>query len=373
MTKTNKIIIWVIAILAVVAIAFVLSTHKASADKVEIGALFPLTGGLASYGEPAQKSAQLAVDEINAAGGINGKHLEINFQDHKCDPKLAVTAYQSLHSQGVKTYLEVACSGAVLSVAPQLNDSVLLVSAATSPKISKVSPYVFRNYASDDNESKLFADQIIKSGYKNVGVIFEETDYAKGLEVDLEKYLAGSGVNVIAEGFTANSTDVKTQVSKIKSDKVDAVFVSVQTVTTGDVVLGEIEKQGYKPANLIVNENILKSSQLLSKYSNLLEGATSADYITNDNPALTKMLDAYKAKYGVDCPQKNICATVYDNVYILAEAIKTNGYDANAIKTYLASSTYNGSSGTIGFDQNNDRSNANYTLFKIEGGKVVVK
>ena len=136
MSKTKKILI--IAAVLVLGVIVGVNSYKSSSNTIEIGALFPMTGGLASYGEPAQKVAQLAVDEINAKGGINGKKLEINFQDHKCDAKSAVSAYQNLHNTGTNLFLAVGCSGTVLSVAPQLKDSVLLLSAATSPKISKV-------------------------------------------------------------------------------------------------------------------------------------------------------------------------------------------------------------------------------------------
>jgi branched-chain amino acid transport system substrate-binding protein len=333
---------------------------------IKIGALFPLTGGLASYGEPAQKVVQIAVSEINANGGVNGKKLEINFQDHKCDPKTATSIFQQLSTLSkTDLFLAVGCSGTVLSIAPQLNNQILLGSAISSPKISGVSPFVFRNYVSDENESRLFAQEIKNKGYKTVGVIYEETDYAKGLKINLEKYLDGSGVKVIGEGFATGSTDVRTQVTKIKSQKPDIVFVSPQTITSGDLVLGEMQKQAYQP-KLIVNENILKSQDLMTRYSNLLDTGLSADYVLANNDKLNALFKKYKEAYGVDCPQKNICATMYDNIYLLTEGLKTNN-----TQNYLKTASYSGVSGVISFDEKNDRKNSDYTLFEIRNGKGV--
>lgn len=367
--KFNKTLYITAAVIILALIAVFMGTRDKS--DIRIAALFPLSGGLASYGEPAQRVVQIAINEINESGGIDGRPLEIDFQDHKCDPKTATSIFQQMSNVNkINLFLAVGCSGTVLSIAPQLNDQILLGSAITSPKISGVSPYVFRNYASDEVESELFAQEIKKRGYKTIGVIYEETDYAKGLRINLEKYLEGSNVIVISEGFISGSTDVRTQVTKIKSEKPDAVFVSPQTVASGDLVLGEMQKQAYKP-KLIVNENILKSQDLISKYSNLLENTLSADYVLENNAKLDALLVKYKEVYGVECPQKNICATMYDNVYFLANALKERGMDIKDTQEYLKTESYSGVSGIIAFDEKNDRKNSSYTLFEIRNGKGV--
>jgi branched-chain amino acid transport system substrate-binding protein len=370
--KSNKTLYITILVLILLGIGIFFSLKSSNNQgNIKIGALFPLTGGLASYGEPAQRSVQLAVDEINNTGGVNGQKIEVNFLDHKCDPKTAVTIFQQISATSkTNLFLAVGCSGTVLSVAQQLQNQILLGSAITSPKISGVSPFVFRNYVSDDKESALFAKVIKEKGYKTVGVIFEKTDYAEGLKINLEKYLEESGVSVVGEGFVTGSTDVKTQVTKIKSANPDVVFVSPQTVTSGDLVLGEMQRQAYHP-KIIVNENIFKSSDLLSRYSELLNGGLSADYVLVDNEKINNLMNKYKEKYGTDCPQKNICATMFDNVYLYANAIKEKGNDIKAIQAYLKTETYSGSSGQISFDEKNDRKDISYTLFEIKEGKGV--
>jgi len=367
----KKITLGIILLIVVSFGAYMVLCSKNEVESIKIGALFPLTGGLATYGEPAQKAVQLAVNEINAQGGIDGKKIEVDFQDHKCDSKIAISSFQQLNSvKDIKLYMGVGCSGTVLALAPQIKDSILLVSAVTSPKVTGSSPLIFRNYASDADESRLFGEYVKNSSYKTLGSIYEETDYAKGLFLNLENNLNGSGVQISKESFVSGSTDVKTQVTKIKSSNPDVVFVSVQTVSSGDIVLGEMIKQNFKPKHIIVNENILKSTELVKKYSVLLEGAISADYVTENNEKLDNLLKKYKETYGEDCPQKNICSTMYDNVYLLVDAVKSSDYDVKKIKTYLEQVSFEGTSGTIGFDKNNDRKNAGYTLFKIKNGNI---
>ncbi|MEK6960271.1 MAG: ABC transporter substrate-binding protein [Nanoarchaeota archaeon] len=344
-----------------------------SVSPARIGALFPLTGGLSSYGEAAMESAQLAADEINAEGGIHGRPLEIDFQDHQCDPKTALSLFESLSSaKNISIFTSAACSGTVLAIAPVLDarGALLLGTIVTTPKITNLSPYVFRNWASDARESELFAREIKGRGYRRIGIINEETDYAQGLRIWLEKNLQGFGVEVFAESFASGSTDVRSQLAKLKEAQPEMIFISPQTVTSGDVVLKQLQEIGFSGA-LFVNDNILKSVDLRSRYSSLLEGAISADYVAEESDSFRSFMERYQQKYGHDCAQTNICAGVYDAINLLADAIRSRGEDADGVRVFLGRIGYDGVSGRISFDSNNDRANANYALFVIRDGMPV--
>ena len=369
--KNIYLIFGIVVLLVIIGIVYV--NNNQNKEEIVIGALFPLSGGLAQYGEVAQKSAMIAVDEINSNGGINGKKFIIDYQDHQCLPQTAVSIFEQLYSvKNERIFTSVACSGTVLSLAPILNEkkAVLLGTLVTTPKITNVSKYVFRNWASDDKEAKLFSELIRKNGYKKVGVIYEETDYAKGLKLSIDKYLNNSGIIIVSESFTSDATDLRTQLTKLKSENPDALFLSPQTVTTGDKILKQINEIGFNPKQILINDNIVKSWTLLQTYNKTLEGAIGADY----SPDLVKseeFLKKYKEKYGIDCPQPNVGASVYDAIYMLKEAISKEGYEADKVRDYLKNINYNGISGIIMFDQNNDRDNAEYTLFIVKGGKAV--
>jgi len=367
---------WVgLLVLVIVVIAGYFIFNQKSNDTITIGALYPLTGGLVTYGEPAQKTAQMVVTEINNAGGINGKKLAIDFQDHKCDPKTAVAAFQQLNAaKGIKVFTSAACTGTMLSMAPLMKDgNALFVSVVvTGAKITGLSPYIFRNWGSDVNESKLFADKIKHAGYSKVGAIYEETDYAKGIKVNLEKFLAGSGVTVVSESYSVDSADMRTQLTKLKAANVDALLISPQTVTSADIVLKQMEELGFKP-RLLVNDNIIIAKDLIVKHRALLEGALGANYVAPRSPKADAVLKMYKDTYGQECPQTTICVQTYDTIHLLAYAIRINGYDVAKIKTYLNSVKYDGAGGQTSFDANNDRENANYSFFVIKNGQAIVQ
>ena len=374
MTNSKKILWWIVGIIVLIVIVLVAISSSRSNSNIKIGAIYPLTGGLASYGEPSQKAAQLAADEINAAGGINGKKLEIDFQDHKCDPKTAVSVLQQLTGEGVKVFTSAACTGAVVSMEPilQSTNSVLVSTLTTGAKLTGSSPNFFRNWGSDIAESKLFADAIRTAGYKKVVAINEQTDYAAGLVTGIQNFLKNDNVQVSAESFPTGTTDVRTQLTKLKSLNPDLIFISPQTVTTGEIILSQMEELNFKPVHIFINDNITKSADLLSKHAKLLEGAVGADYVIAQNADTQNLLQKYKAKYGTDCPQTNICVGAYDTINLLADAIKNKGYDANAIKSYLSSVNYSGVGGNISFDNQNDRKDANYSLFQVKNGVASV-
>ena len=366
----NKKNIWISVIVIVLILIVSVAVNKQK-NNVKVGAIFPLTGGLAMYGEPAQKAAQLAVENINANGGINGKKFEVVFEDHKCDPKTAVSAFKKLSSEGVKVFTSVACSGTVLSIAPELtnNQAVLLGTTVTTPKITSISPNIFRNWASDSQESKLFADQIKTKGYSKVGEIYETTDYAKGVALNMQGFLKDTNTTFDAESFTTGTNDVRTQLTKIKEFKPDVILISVQTINSAEIVLKQMEELGIN-SKLLITDNIVASSQTLTAHKKLVEGAIGAEYTLLSSDKAVEVLAKYKAKYGVDCTQPTVCTGVYDAIQMLAKSIQNKGYSADGVREYLNTISYNGSSGNIQFDQNNDRKDANYSLFIVKDGKA---
>ncbi|VVB74304.1 Periplasmic binding protein [uncultured archaeon] len=368
----KKLIITIIVLFIIAGALFYFTQNFSQKNEVRIVALFPLTGGLAHYGDAAEKSAQIAVDEINSGGGINGAKLVVDYQDHQCSPQVAKNLFEQFYSvNGGRVFTSIACSGTVLAIAPMLEEkkAVLFSTLVTTPAITGVSPFVFRNWGSDDAEAKLFAEQVKLKGIKSIGVIYEETDYAKGLKISLEKYLADSNVNVTSESFVTGATDVRSQLSKLSSAGVEALFISPQSITSGDIVLKQMTELNFTPKTLFVNDNITKSSQLLSSYP-ILEGAIGADFVVGQGAGYDAFMKKFAEKYGFECPQKNICAGVYDAIYILAKSVKESGIEQSALADYLKNIDYNGISGRIRFDSQNDRKDAVYSLFVIKNGEA---
>lgn len=361
------------SIIIVIILALIIGSKDWNSNDLTITAMFPMTGGLSSYGDAASKASIMAIEEINANGGVNGKTLKLNLQDHKCDAKEAVAIYKQFKSKTV-VFSSVACSGTGLAIAPMLeNDKEILFGTTLStPKMSGVSKNLFRNWASDAKEAELFANLLKTVDYQKIGIIYEETDYAKGLKNSLEQeILANSKKEIYSEGFTSGATDVRSQLTKLQANNVDVVFISPQTVTTAEVVIKQMTELNFKPRILLVNDNIIKADPLLKKYSAFLQGAYGADYKVTNSKAIEDFKIKYQKRFGEDCKQINICIAQYDAVKLIAESLiaaEKDGYSSLKIQEYIKNVNYQGLSGDISFDSNNDRVNANYTLLKINNG-----
>ncbi len=152
-------------------------TTKTSGEPINIGVMMPLSGEGAVYGTPGQRVLQIALKEINDAGGINGRQVAFKTEDSGCDADPANKAIKTLISvDKVGVVVGLFCSSEVLTAAPvaEQNKVVLLSSGASSPKITAAGDFIFRNYPSDLAQGQALADYAAKKGYKNVGILAEE-------------------------------------------------------------------------------------------------------------------------------------------------------------------------------------------------------
>src|SRR3989344_5679165 len=151
----------------------------------KIGVMYPLTGDGASYGLPIQRTTRIAVDEINAQGGVNGRKLEVIYEDSKCNPKDGNAAAQKLvNLDKVKVIIGGVCSGETLGAAPitEAAKVVLISPSATNPDITNAGDFVFRLAPSDAFAGVVASDYAFNGmDARNAAVISESTDYAQGL------------------------------------------------------------------------------------------------------------------------------------------------------------------------------------------------
>ena len=380
MKNNYKKITIAILVIIVLVVAIVLNS-KGKSNDVTITAIFPMTGGLASYGDSASKASILAVEEINTNGGINGKTLKLNLQDHKCDAKEAVSIYKQFQST-TNLFSSIACSGTALAIAPMLeNDNkVLLGTTITTPKLSGISRNLFRNWSSDAKEAELFANLLKNVNYQKIGIIYEQTDYAKGLKDSLEKNIIADDANnsnkkeIYSESFVTGSTDVRSQLTKLQADNVDVIFISPQTVTSAEVIIKQMIELNFKPRIILVNDNIIKSAPTLKAYSAFLQGAYGGDFSIATSKSIEDFKIKYQKRFGEDCKQINICIAQYDAINMIADSLRAtakSNYDSQKIQEYIKNINYSGISGEISFDEKNDRKNATYTLFKVNGGVAI--
>ncbi|OGG79980.1 hypothetical protein A3A39_01190 [Candidatus Kaiserbacteria bacterium RIFCSPLOWO2_01_FULL_54_13] len=373
----NKLTWVVVAIIVIAGGWWLLSNSQQGPTEtgpIKIGVIGPYTGDAAAYGEPMRNTVQLAVDEINAAGGVRGRLIEIIFEDGKCDSTAAVSAAQKLiNADGVKAVIGGFCSGETIPVVPIAESAkmVLLSPSASSPLLTNAGPHFFRDYPSDSAQGKVLAEIAYNTKqWKKVAFIQEQTDYAKGVFDAFEAAFKPLGGTTVNQAFPSTTNDFRSLLTKLKAENPDALFVDTQAPAAAQRILKQAGELGWKP-NIILNDVGGGDKETVSTYASQLEGAITAEFVPNENnPKLQKLVADYKARYNEDLPYHGYMSTTYDAVYLLAEGIKVVGYDGEKLAAWSRTiRNWDGASGSITIGSDGDRVSG-HTAEEIKGGKT---
>ena len=314
-----------------------------------IGVMESLTGPGETYGTVSLQAKQLAADEINAAGGINGRMLELVVEDSKCNAQDSITAYNKLTDvDGVNIILGTSCSGAMLGAAPLAEkEGVILFSGlATNPDIANAGDYIFRTSMSDaqlgvDTGNVMWAD-----GVRTLATITEATDYAEGVRrSSVDQFLKRGGQLVAEERYTSDATDFRSQLTKLLSANPDAIHVAAQSEFAGGTVTKQIRELGFEGA--LYSEVVPVGATALEVAGDAATGLKAI--IADLDPANLKakeVLTSFRARYDyVTLPW--YLGSAYDDVYITAECLsQTNDdQDADGFRDCLYDITWSGSIG----------------------------
>ena len=326
---------------------------------IKIGVIGPFTGDAAVYGEPMRNTIQLAVDEINANGGIGERQVEVIFEDGKCDGTAGASAAQKLvNVDKVQSIIGGFCSGETIPSVPIAAEGkvVLLSPSASSPALTDISAYFFRDYPSDAKEGQVLAAVANQKGYKTMAFIQEQTDYAAGLYGSFDKSFTALGGKTTNEQFPTSNTDFRSTLTKIKAQKPDALFIDTQTPAAADRILKQMSELGWKP-QIFVSDVTMGDPDTLSKDKALLEGAIGAEFVPNaTDPKLAKLLQDYKTKFNKDMPYVGYMACTYDAVYVLKDGIATVGNSGEKLAAWSRTiQNWAGASGLITIGSNGDR------------------
>jgi len=373
----KKIIIGIIAIILIVAGFSYFgknSNQQAVKEPIKIGFIAPLTGDAVSYGEPIKNSATIAVDEINNKGGIDGRKLEVIYEDSKCSGKDAVSATQKLiNTDGVKIIAGIVCSGDLLSIAPvtEQNKIIVFSPAASSPDITNAGDFIFRNNPSDSDSGRATAEIMLKN-HRKVAVISENTDYAQGaLKVFVKFIKQGGGELVANENFAPGTTDFRTHLTKIKAANPEALFINPQVERAGGAIVKQAREIGIGIP--LFGNVVVAGAEALKVAGTVANGLTVIDApgLSKDNPKAVKFLADYQAKYGKPNLEFYMGAS-YDHIYILTQAIKEVGLDTEKIRDYLYGlQNFSGVIGNYGLDKNGDLTGITFTVKQIVNGEVI--
>lgn len=322
----------------------------------KIGSIGPTTGDAAEYGNAVMNAAQLAVDEINAAGGINGYKVEFMSADDMGDAQKAVNAYNDLKDKGMQILMGTVTSTPCMTVAENTHDDNMFMLTPSGSAVECVKyDNAFRVCFSDPNQGIASADYIAdqKLGTK-IAVIYDSSNaYSAGIYEKFKSEAAAKNLTLVSEtAFTKDSNkDFTVQLQQAKSAGADLLFLPIY-YTEASLILSQANKMGYAPKMFGVDgmDGILKVKNFDTK---LAEGVVLlTPFAADAKDELTqKFVNSYKTKFG-DIPNQ-FGADAYDAIYIIKAAIEKAGVTpdqsvsdiCNALKTAMTQIKVDGVTG----------------------------
>lgn len=302
------------------------ASSEASSDKVfKIGGIGPVTGAAAVYGLAVKNGAQIAVDEINADGGINGYQIEFNFQDDEHDSEKSVNAYNTLKDWGMQVLMGTVTSAPCVAVADKTNaDNMFQITPSGSSVECAQNPNVFRVCFSDPDQGAASATYIAENKLaEKISVIYDSSDvYSSGIYEKFAAEAANQGLEIVdAEAFTADSNkDFSTQLQKAKDAGADLVFLPIY-YTEASLILKQADTMGYAPKFFGCDgmDGILQVENFDTKLAEGLMLLTP--FAADAQDELTqKFVTSYKENYGETPIQ--FAADAYDAIYAIKAAME---------------------------------------------------
>jgi branched-chain amino acid transport system substrate-binding protein len=352
-----------------------------SAEAIKVGVIAPLTGPAAGYGVEAANMIKLAVDEINSAGGINGRKIELIEEDGRCDSQTAVNAAQKLIGvDGVKIILGGHCSTETAAIAPILNENKVfgLTGLTSTTGITNDYEYVFRASSTTADlaahEAKIAYQ---KYGYHKVAILTAQTSYAQSFVTDfLSAYKQLGGEVVTTEEFASGgNADVRSIITKLKEMNFDALCISSQTSADAVGIIKQLVELNFdRPifgnGTAVMLQTYKDSGGLLPS-----NAFTVIPYVDESSPKPAELIDKYQKKYGQNLQYPlSYSGPAYDCVYMLKMALEKCGVDADCIKDYFYTiKDYHGVVTTYSFDEHGDATMFDWREFRVDDGKEVIE
>lgn len=347
--ETKLILITLIAVAALIGFFYFTSVQEQS---IKIGAVLPLTGeGTPDQGQASQKGIMLAEKQLNAVGGINGKKIQVIFEDSQCNPNKAVTAMQKLvQVDRVVAVIGDICDSVTASIIPIAEDNkvVLITPGSTSPKISDAGDYIFRFWFSENDLGALTASRIHDFGYKKIGIFYinNEWGYAQRDAVS-SKFESFGGQIVAKNAVNPGDSDFRTLLLKAEESKPDAYYIGVFPDSLV-IILRQMKELGINKT-VFSHGGLVGSTQVLNLGGQLLEGII-APFVDSPSSDFQKAFaDKYGQKPGITAD------SAYDAMNVLGLVMRKFGTTSNQIKDSLYTiKDYKGASGTISVDSKGD-------------------
>ena len=301
---------------------------------IVIGGSGPLTGSAAQYGVAVKNAAQLAVDEINKDGGVNGVKFKLVFEDDEADPgDKAVNAYNALKDKGMQIMLGTVTTGSCLAVIDKTKqDNIFQITPSASAQDVIKNDNTFQVCFTDPNQGKASADYIADNNIaKKIAIIYDNSDaYSSGIYNTFKAEAAEKGLDIVAEqSFTKDSkTDFSAQITAAKNAEAELLFLPIY-YQEASLILAQCKSADYSPKffgcdgldGILSVDNFDKS---------LAEGVMLLTPFAADasDDATQKFVKAYKEKYNNETPNQ-FAADAYDGVKVIAKLVEKESIKGN--------------------------------------------
>jgi branched-chain amino acid transport system substrate-binding protein len=357
--------------------------HAQSGDVIRVGLVSPNTGGNARYGAFAQRGARLAAQEVNAAGGIGGKKIEIFVADSQCVPTEGVSATKRLiESDKVAFLIGDICSSVTLAMQPLAEAAgVLLMNAASSnPQITYKAgvggfKWSFRNYPTDENRAAIVLKYAAEEKkFTKYAVLSVDSDYGRGAIAFTKKYLPTFKSEIISEDYYKDGeTDFRPVLAKIRNSGAQAILMYGLADTT-PIIARQMLESGLAGKIALVGNGEFNAANTIKAAPTVMNGAVEAaawlpEY---DSPLSKQFVQRYQAAYAGEMPN-NHAYTHYDTMHLLAAAMKqANSAEPAVVRDIIPSLKYESGVGPTTFDDHN-QARLPMILLEVADGKPVVK
>lgn len=380
MKKSLRILSLVIVAMLLVGTLF--GCGDDTSGKFVLGGIGPITGTAATYGQSVRNGAQIAVDEINAAGGVNGVKLAFLFQDDEADGAKSVPAYENLMDQGMQILIGAVTSGASVALNDAVGkDGILQITPSASQlEAANQNPNAFRVCFTDPLQGVAMADYAYNTlGYKKAAIIHnQDDDYSTGMyKAFVEEFKKLGGKIAEDVSFAKDASDFSAQMTKIAASDADFLFMPIYAEKAAQIIITANEKGVKLP--LLGGDGLDGILEYLTgDNAKLCEGLIYlTPFVSTDaDPKVQAFTETYTKKYGKAPDQ--FAADAYDAVYLAKLAIEKTGctdptkLDNAALVAAMTQIELDGLTGKMTFDASGEP-NKGAKVAKIENGTYVAQ
>jgi branched-chain amino acid transport system substrate-binding protein len=348
--------------------------------EIVIGSTGPLTGGAASYGTSVKNGAQIAVDEINAAGGVNGYKLVYYFEDDEATGDKAKAAYDKLMDKGMQIFLGAVTSGASISLNDAIKEDGILQLTPSASQLEAVSvnDNAFRICFTDPIQGQAMAEYAYNTlKYTKAALLFNQDDsYSTGVKDAFKAKFKELGGKISVEtSFTDDAKDFNAQLTQIASSDAEVIFMPIYNDKVAQIALAA-DAKGVKLPMLGSDgwDGVLGKYLKTDAEKKLVEGAIflTPFFASDSDPRIQKFVSAYTAAYNAEPDQ--FAADGYDGIYIIKAALEkinaTDKFKNEDLVAAMVGLEVDGLTGKMKFDKDGEP-NKSAKLAKIENGTYV--